>query len=93
MGVGRFINGVCQKAKGAAEYAAGDEVEGMKTFDSGAEKTSIEMGHLYEVSHMEAFPMSQEALDYVDDAITRKALDVGYSVGDKYKKVKDFFSW
>jgi len=92
MGVGRFINGVYQKAKGAAEYASGNEVKGMQTFDEGAEKTSAEIGRLYEYAHLEKVPESNEVIGYVDDFITQKAFDVGYFVGDKYKKVKDFLS-
>lgn len=93
MGVGRFINGVYQKAKGAAEFASGNQVKGMQTFDEGVEKTSNEMARLYETAQMDIYPGSREAMGYVDDAISQKAFDVGYFVGDKYKKVKDFFSW
>lgn len=92
MGVGRFINGVYQKAKGAAEYASGNEVKGMQTFDEGAEKTSNEMARLYETAHLEIYPGSREAMEYVDDTISQKAFDVGYFVGDKYKKIKDFLT-
>ena len=64
----------------------------MQTFDEGSEKTGTEMNRLYEVAHLEIYPESRELLDYADNAISQKAFDVGYFVGDKYKKVKDFFS-
>lgn len=91
MGVAKYINGVYHKAKGAAEYASGNKVKGMQTFDEGTEKTSYEMARLYESAHMEVYPGSREAMEYVDDIITQKAVDVGNFVGDKYKKVKEFF--
>ena len=91
MGIGKYINGVYRKAIGAAEYASGNEVKGMQTFDEGAEKTSVEMARFYESAHMEVYPGSREAMGYLDDVITQKAVDVGSFVGDKYKKIKDFF--
>ncbi len=92
MGVGKYINGVYRKAKGAAEYASGKEVKGMQTYNEGAEKTSAEMARFYETAHLEIYPGSREEMGYVDDAITQKAVDVGAFCGEKYRKVKDFLS-
>lgn len=92
MGVGKYINGVYRKAKGAAEYTSGKEVKGMQTFNEGADKTCIEMARFYEAAHLEVIPGSRDAMEYVDDVITHKAVDLGAFCGEKYRKVKDFLS-